>query len=57
MNQVNNSSLSTHSSMSNGINSNNGVETLDNIPDSEGGKYHVSEIIKVIIPPNKKYDL
>ena len=35
----------------------NGVETSDNIPDSEGGKYHVSEIIKVTLPPNKNYDL
>lgn len=39
------------------VNNNNGVETSDNIPDSEGGKYHVSEIIKVILQPNKNYDL
>ncbi len=32
------------------INSDPSIETSDNIPDSEGGKYHVSEIIKVNIP-------
>lgn len=35
----------------------NQVETSDNIPDSEGGKYHVSEVIKVHLGSKKSYDI
>lgn len=36
-----------HNSQHSAANSSSQVETSENIPDSEGGKYHVSEIIKV----------
>lgn len=34
-----------------------GTTVSDNIPDSEGGKYHVAEVLKFLLQPNKKYDL
>ena len=34
-----------------------GVTTHDSIPDSEGGAYQVSEVIKVVLPAGKHFDL
>jgi hypothetical protein len=50
------SNLGTSSSSGN-TNQNNTIETNENLPDSEGGKYHVSEVIKITMPSNRQYDL
>jgi hypothetical protein len=31
--------------------------TYDNVPDNEGGTYHVSEVIKIQIPNGRSYDM
>ena len=33
------------------------VEAMEGVPDSEGGKYHVSEVVKISFPQNRQYDL
>jgi hypothetical protein len=47
------------SGSSNSLNSSNDgiITTSDNIPDSEGGKYNITEIIKVHLPTDKTLDV